>query len=86
MRIDKFLKVSRILKRRSVAASACDEARVLVGGKSVKPAYRLSVGDVVTVLYGNRTLTFKVLSLNEKVSKQEADSLYEIQEEKGGQL
>lgn len=86
MRIDKFLKVSRILKRRSVAASACDEARVLVGGKAVKPAYRLSVGDVVTVLYGNRTLTFKVLSLNEKVSKQEADSLYEIQEEQGGQL
>lgn len=85
MRVDKFLKVSRILKRRSVAASACDDARVLVGGKAVKPAYRLKVGDVVSVVYGNRTLTFKVKALQEKVPKEEADTLYEIQEE-GGQL
>lgn len=78
MRIDKFLKVSRILKRRTVAADACGSERVSVGGKPVKPAYRLKVGDIVTVAFGNRTLTFKVLSLNEKVSKEEASSLYEI--------
>lgn len=85
MRIDKFLKVSRILKRRSVAASACDDARVLIDGKAVKPSHRLKEGDKVSVLYGNRTLTFKVLALNEKVSKEEASTLYEILQE-GGQL
>lgn len=78
MRVDKFLKVSRILKRRTVAADACDAERVSVGGKPVKPAHRLKAGDIVTVTFGNRTLTFKVLSLNEKVSKEEASSLYEI--------
>lgn len=81
MRIDRFLKVSRILKRRSVAADACSGERVFVGGKAVKPAYRLKIGDVVTVAFGNRSLTFKVLSLNEKVSKEEAASLYEICDE-----
>ncbi|MCI9031037.1 MAG: RNA-binding S4 domain-containing protein [Clostridia bacterium] len=81
MRIDKFLKVSRILKRRSVAASACDEARVFVGDKAVKPAYRLKIGDVVKVVFGNRTIIFEVKNLNEKVSKEEASSLYEIRSE-----
>ncbi len=81
MRIDKFLKVSRILKRRSVAASACGSSRVSVGGKPVKPAYRVKIGDVVTVEFGNRKLVFEVKSLNEKASKEEAATLYEIREE-----
>ncbi|MCI8613125.1 MAG: RNA-binding S4 domain-containing protein [Clostridia bacterium] len=81
MRIDKFLKVSRLLKRRSVAASACDEARIFVGGKAVKPAYRVKVGDIITIVYGNRRLTAEVKALNEKVSKDEACTLYEVREE-----
>lgn len=82
MRIDKFLKVSRILKRRTVAAEACDAARVSVNGKPVKPSFRLKVGDTATVAFGNRALTFKVLSLDEKTGKDYAASMYEIKEEK----
>lgn len=78
MRIDKFLKVSRILKRRSVANDACGIGRVSVFGKPVKPAYRLKVGDEVEIVFGNRTLKFRVLALNEKAGKEEAASLYEI--------
>ena len=71
MRIDKFLKVSRILKRRS-------GGRVEVNGKSVKPAYNLKVGDVVSIAFGEGSLKFRVLNLKETVRKDEASSLYEI--------
>lgn len=78
MRIDKFLKVSRILKRRSVANDACSGGRVSVNGKDVKPAYSLKVGDVVEIRFGESTLKFKVLNLKETVKKEEAQTLYEI--------
>ena len=78
MRIDKFLKVSRILKRRSVANDACAGGRVSVNGKDVKPAYSLKVGDVVEIRFGESTLKFKVLNLKETVKKEEAQTLYEI--------
>ena len=78
MRIDKFLKVSRILKRRSVANMACDNQKISVGGKPVKPAYRLKIGDLVTIDFGTNKLSFRVLALNEKASKEEAETLYEI--------
>ena len=78
MRIDKFLKVSRILKRRSLSKEACDGGRVTVNGKDVKPAYRLSVGDVVEIRFGSGNLKFRVLDLKEHVKKDEALSLYEI--------
>ncbi|MBR2968112.1 MAG: RNA-binding S4 domain-containing protein [Clostridia bacterium] len=78
MRIDKFLKVSRILKRRTLANSACDSDKVKVGGKVVKPSYRLKVGDVVTIEFLSGNLTFVVKELNEKASKEEASRLYEI--------
>lgn len=78
MRIDKFLKVSRILKRRSVANDACLGGRVEVNGKSVKPAYNLKVGDVVSIAFGEGSLKFRVLNLKETVRKDEAASLYEI--------
>ena len=78
MRIDKFLKVSRILKRRSVSKEACDGSRVTVNGKTVKPAYRLSVGDVVELKFGSGVLTFKVKDLKEHVKKEDASLLYEI--------
>ena len=78
MRIDKFLKVSRILKRRSVANDACSGGRVEVNGKSVKPAYNLKVGDEVLIAFGEGSLKFRVLNLKETVRKDEAASLYEI--------
>ena len=78
MRIDKFLKVSRILKRRSVANEACSGGRVEVNGKDVKPSYSLKIGDVVEIRFGEGSLKFKVLVLKETVKKEEAQSLYEI--------
>lgn len=78
MRIDKFLKVSRILKRRSVANKACSGGRVSVNGKSVKPSYSLKVGDEVEIAFGEGALKFKVLNLKETVKKDEAATLYEI--------
>lgn len=78
MRIDKFLKVSRILKRRSVANEACSGGRVAVNGKDVKPSYSLKVGDEVEIKFGEGSLKFKVLVLKETVKKEEAQTLYEI--------
>ena len=78
MRIDKFLKVSRIIKRRTVAAEACDAGKIYVNGRSVKPACVLKVGDIVEVRLGN-PIKFTVKSLNEKASKEDAQTLYEIQ-------
>ncbi len=78
MRIDKFLKVSRILKRRTVAGDACSNGKVTVGGKPVKPAYRVKIGDIVSVSFAGGELRFRVLCLDEKVNAKEADKLYEI--------
>lgn len=79
MRIDKFLKVSRIIKRRTVAAEACDAGKVAVNGRPVKPAYVLKIGDSVEVKLGSQPIKFTVKSLNDKVGKEDAVSLYEIQ-------
>ncbi len=78
MRIDKFLKVSRLLKRRTVAGEACRAGKVWVNGKEVKPAYSLKVGDVAEIRYAAGTLRFRVLELRETVKKDEASSMYEI--------
>lgn len=78
MRIDKFLKVSRILKRRTVASDACSGGKVSVNGKSVKPAYQVKLGDVVAVGFAGGEVRFRVKSLNDKFSAKDAESLYEI--------
>ncbi len=78
MRIDKFLKVSRILKRRTVAGDACKAGKVSVNGREVKPAYSLKPGDVVELKFSAGALRFRVLELKETVKKEEASSLYEI--------
>ncbi len=78
MRIDKFLKVSRILKRRSVACDACSGGKVFVNGKQVKPAHTLKVGDVIEISLGANVLKFRVLSLEETVKKDECATLYEV--------
>ena len=78
MRLDKFLKVSRIIKRRTVANEACDNSYVTVNGAAAKASRILKVGDVVEVAFGNRTLKFKVLSLSEHVTKNDASTMYEV--------
>jgi len=78
MRVDKFLKVSRILKRRSVANAAADAERVFVNGRAVKHAHRLKVGDEVRLEMGKGALSFVVKALNEKAGKDEAGLLYEV--------
>lgn len=78
MRIDKFLKVSRILKRRTVAQEACGEEKVLINGKAAKPAHPVKIGDTVEILYAAGTLKFKILNVKETVKKDEAATLYEV--------
>ena len=67
MRIDKFLKVSRILKRRTVAQEACSEEKVLINGKSAKPSTAVKIGDIVEVLYASGSLKFRILNIKETV-------------------
>ncbi len=78
MRLDKFLKVSRILKRRSVANEACEASRVTVNGKTAKPAYTLKIGDIVEIRFGDRYFKFRVLALSEHVRKEEAEGMYGV--------
>lgn len=78
MRIDKFLKVSRILKRRAIANQACDGGRVKVNGKSVKPSYNVKIGDVVELGFNSGTMSFRILEIKETVKKEDAEKLYEI--------
>jgi ribosomal 50S subunit-recycling heat shock protein len=78
MRIDKFLKVSRIIKRRTVANEACDGQHITVNGRVVKASYDVNVGDVVEVTFGQRTLVFRVKEVKEHVLKDGAEELYEI--------
>lgn len=78
MRIDKFLKVSRILKRRTVAQEACTGGKVTINGREVKPSHAVTAGDVVEIAYASGTLKFRVCEVKEIVKKDEAASLYEI--------
>ncbi len=78
MRLDKFLKVSRILKRRTVAQEACNGGKVDVNGKPAKPSCQLKVGDEVCVHFAGGSLSFRVLMLKETVKKDEANDMYEI--------
>ena len=78
MRIDKFLKVSRILKRRTVANQACDSGRVIVNGKSVKPSFQIKIGDVVELGFGSGKIRFEILDIKETVKKEQVESLYKI--------
>ncbi len=78
MRIDKFLKVSRILKRRTVANEAASGGRIKINGKTVKPAHEVCEGDIVEIGFNSGTVKIKVLSVKPTVRKEEADSLYEV--------
>lgn len=76
MRIDKYLKISRLIKRRTVANEACDAGRVLVNGKVVKASFDVKEGDVIEIGFGNKQVKVEVLSVQETVRKEEAKELY----------
>ena len=78
MRIDKWLKVSRILKRRTISQELAKNERVEINGKAVKPSHDVKIGDEVSVRFGSRKLTVKVLSVEDVKRKQEASDLYEV--------
>ena len=78
MRLDKYLKVSRIIKRRTVANEACDAARITVNGRPAKASYDVKENDVIEVGFGGRTLNVRVLSVKEIVGKADAAALYEV--------
>lgn len=78
MRIDKYLKVSRLIKRRTVANEACDGGRISVNGKVVKASYDVKVGDVMEIQFGSRILKIKVTDVREQVGKSDAATLYEV--------
>ena len=78
MRLDKYLKVSRIIKRRTVANEACDAGRVTVNGKIERASYAVKVGDVIEVQLGSKPLNVEVLSIKEKAKKDEAPMMYKV--------
>ncbi len=78
MRIDKYLKVSRLIKRRTVANEACDGGRISVNGKVVKASYDVKAGDEMEIQFGSRTLKIRVTEVREQVGKSEAATLYEV--------
>ena len=78
MRLDKYLKVSRIIKRRTVANEACDAEHVTVNGRRAKASYEIKEGDVIAVGFGTRTLEIRVKSVADNVSKADASAMYEI--------
>ncbi|MBQ1503429.1 MAG: RNA-binding S4 domain-containing protein [Clostridia bacterium] len=80
MRLDKFLKVSRVIKRRTVANEACDNGHVEVNGKVARASLDVKTGDIVRIAFGERTVALRVLDVRENVAKAEASDLYEVLE------
>jgi ribosomal 50S subunit-recycling heat shock protein len=78
MRLDKYLKVSRIIKRRTVANDACDAGRVLVNGKPARASYDVKIGDVLELQLGSRSVRAEILSINEYAKKDTAEEMYKI--------
>ena len=78
MRLDKYLKVSRIIKRRTVASEACDQGKVTVNGKVAKPSTTVKEGDILEITFGERTLKAEILSIAEHVLKGDAQGMYKV--------
>ncbi|MDE5565884.1 MAG: RNA-binding S4 domain-containing protein [Anaeroplasmataceae bacterium] len=78
MRIDKYLKVSRLIKRRTLAKEVAENERILVNGKVVKPSKELKIGDLITISFGNKDVTVRVVSLEATTKKADATSMYEF--------
>mgnify|MGYP001008436741 CR=1 FL=1 len=80
MRLDKFLKVSRLIKRRTVAKDACEGEKVYLNDKIAKPGTVVKIGDIIEIAYGDRRLKLEIISINEKAMKDEAKEMYRILE------
>jgi len=80
VRIDKYLKVSRLIKRRTVASDACSAGRISINGKPVKPGAEVKVGDILEIGFGERKIKVEVLSISEHVPKGDATGLYKVLE------
>ena len=78
MRLDKFLKVSRLIKRRTVANEACDAGRIEVNGKVAKASLNVKVGDVITIKFGTKEMTVEVLNIENVIKKEEASEMYKV--------
>lgn len=78
MRLDKYLKVSRLIKRRTVANEACDAGRVFVNGKAARASYDVKIGDVLTIALGMREVKVEVVSVQETAAKNDAALLYKL--------
>ena len=78
MRLDKYLKNSRIIKRRTVAKDACEQGRVSVNGRIAKPGQELKIGDLIEITFGTKELKVRVVSMPENVRKDDAQELYEV--------
>ena len=76
MRLDKYLKISRLIKRRTVANEACDGERVSVNGRVVKASYDVKVGDIIEIRFGQKTVKVEVLEINEFANKADAPAMY----------
>lgn len=81
MRLDKFLKISRIIKRRSIAKEIADQGRILINGQPAKSSSRVAVGDTLTIKFGSKTKTVKINRIVETTKKSEAEDMYEIVDE-----
>ena len=78
MRLDKFLKVSRLIKRRTVANEACDTERVSVNGRAAKASYDVKLGDEITIAFGSKSVTVRVLDIKDTTKKAESQGMYEV--------
>ncbi len=78
MRLDKYLKVSRIIKRRTVANDACDASHVIVNGKSAKASYNVKENDIIEVSFGTRSIKVRVLNIKDSTKKADAGDMYEV--------
>ncbi len=78
MRLDKYLKVSRIIKRRTIANDACDGSHVTVNGRPAKASYDVKIGDIIEVAFGQRTLKVRVTDIKDTTKKAESSDMYEV--------
>ena len=81
MRLDKFLKVSRVIKRRTVANEACDSGRVMINGRIAKASSNVKCGDIVEIKFGDKTIKFEITRVDEIIKKEEASEMFKIIEE-----
>ena len=78
MRLDKYLKVSRLIKRRTVANDACDSERISVNGKPAKASYNVKLGDIISVAFGTKTVSVRVTDIKDTTKKADAVGMYEV--------